>query len=65
MPLAALTAMADPERILYGTDIPFIGREQLGEQLVDMSAFPQWSDAQLAAVQRDNAARLFPRFNKA
>jgi len=63
-PLASLTAMADPGRILYGTDIPFIASEQLGEQLVEMSAFPQWSDAQLAAVQRDNAARLFPRLGR-
>ena len=60
--LAALNGTANPDRILYGTDIPFIGKQQLGEQLADMSAFPQWNGAQLAAVERGNAARLFPRF---
>jgi predicted TIM-barrel fold metal-dependent hydrolase len=62
VPLAALNGTAAPDRILYGTDIPFIGKPQLAEQLADLSAFAQWSDAELAAVEWDNAARLFRRF---
>jgi predicted TIM-barrel fold metal-dependent hydrolase len=61
-PLAALDRVAHPERILYGTDIPFIGKQQLSEQQQELSRFEPWSGAPLAAVERHNAARLFSRF---
>jgi 6-methylsalicylate decarboxylase len=61
-PLAALNAMADPARLLYGTDCPFIGVGQLGEQLLDMQASPHLSQGRLQMAERDNALRLFGRF---
>jgi predicted TIM-barrel fold metal-dependent hydrolase len=61
-PLAALAAMADPGRLLYGTDCPFIGAGQLAEQLVSMQVSPHLADGRLQMAERDNAARLFGRF---
>jgi predicted TIM-barrel fold metal-dependent hydrolase len=61
-PLAALAAMADPARLLYGTDCPFIGKSQIGEQLLNMQASPHLSEGRLQMVERDNVLRLFGRF---
>jgi predicted TIM-barrel fold metal-dependent hydrolase len=55
-PMAALTRLADPTRILWGSDFPFRKGEDYNRQLPDCSLDP---DA-MRRIERDNAAALFP-----
>ncbi len=57
--LPSLTAFARPERILFGTDFPYVSAERFAwwaEQLND------YEDISHADVGRGNAEALFPRF---
>jgi predicted TIM-barrel fold metal-dependent hydrolase len=55
--LKALTAIIPPSQILYGTDYPFWDGRKVSEGL----ARGGFSAADLMAVNRGNALRLFPR----
>ena len=60
--MAALYEVADPSRIMFGSDWPYIDREYVEDQsraLVDM---PVLTRDRFKAMERDNAVRLFPRF---
>jgi predicted TIM-barrel fold metal-dependent hydrolase len=56
--MAALTALAPPSQILFGTDFPYVAMEKTvgGLGALDYSA------PMLHAINRDNAENLFPRF---
>lgn len=61
-PMAALTEMARPDRILYGSDWPFVEREFVLEQVENLRTMPYFAGDRFAAMERGNAAKLFPRF---
>jgi predicted TIM-barrel fold metal-dependent hydrolase len=61
-PLAALLAVADPSRILFGTDFPFARNAGVIEQSIKaVEAFAGFDDDLRRKVDRDNALALFPR----
>lgn len=55
--MAALLAYAQPDRILFGTDYPYVSGPANADGL-DARHLPP---ATLAAIQRGNAAKVFPR----
>lgn len=55
--LAAMTSFFDRSRILYGSDFPFIAP---GPDLEEFLEFPMAASVR-AAIERENALRLFPR----
>jgi predicted TIM-barrel fold metal-dependent hydrolase len=61
-PMAALTEMAKPEHIMYGSDWPFVERSFVVEQSENLRTMPYFSGERFAAMERGNAARLFKRF---
>jgi predicted TIM-barrel fold metal-dependent hydrolase len=61
-PMAALTEMARPEHIMYGSDWPFVEREFVMEQVENLRSMPYFAGDRFAAMERGNAARLFKRF---
>ena len=63
VPLQGLTGIADPSRILFGTDYPYIPADAVAEETAGLDAWPGFSDDKRAAVDRTNAAALFPRFS--
>jgi predicted TIM-barrel fold metal-dependent hydrolase len=67
-PLKALVAVADPTRILFGSDYPF-SRHRTPEQdvsdlIAGFEAFDGWTAAERRAIERDNALKLLPRLAK-
>jgi predicted TIM-barrel fold metal-dependent hydrolase len=61
-PLAALMAVADPARVLFGTDFPFARNDGVIEQsIAAVEAFDGFDAALRRKVARDNALALFPR----
>ncbi len=62
--MPALMALADPGRITFGTDWPYAPKERglMFTGMLDGYAMP---DAQRSAIDRGNAAALFPRFSQA
>ena len=62
VPLAGLTAVADPSRILFGTDYPYISPDVVTGETRGFDAWDGFTDAQRAAVNRGNAETMFPRF---
>jgi predicted TIM-barrel fold metal-dependent hydrolase len=61
-PLAALMQVADPSRILFGTDFPFARNVGVIEQSIKAVAdFTGFDAATRRKVERDNALVLFPR----
>jgi predicted TIM-barrel fold metal-dependent hydrolase len=57
----ALEHVAAPERILFGTDYPFANPRVIAEAVKTHEA-REVPDAQRAAIDRGNAARLFPKY---
>jgi len=64
-PMAALTALAPASRIFYGSDWPFVERSFVVEQQENLLRMPHFSGARFAAMERENAALLFKRFQRA
>jgi predicted TIM-barrel fold metal-dependent hydrolase len=60
--MAALTALAGPQRILYGSDWPFVERDFVTDQLDDLTAMPHFEGQAFDAMARRNAQSLFRRF---
>jgi len=56
--LASLTRLVKVNQILFGTDFPYRTSKEIGRQLVEYG----FSDAELAAINHGNAAKLFPQF---
>lgn len=60
VPMAALRKMLPLSQILFGTDFTFRTAAEINEGLAQCDLTPQ----ELRAIQRDNAARLFPHYAK-
>jgi predicted TIM-barrel fold metal-dependent hydrolase len=56
--MSALLALAPLSQVLFGSDYPFIEIDTFSSQLQTLGLAP----AQLAAIERENAARLFPKY---
>ncbi|MGK4581614.1 amidohydrolase family protein [Kitasatospora sp. HPMI-4] len=63
--LPALTRLADPEKILFGSDFPFMPAEHTTETVAGFNAYPGWNDEQRTAIGWANSLKLFPRFASA
>ena len=59
--LAALTAVADPEKIVFGSDWPYAPEATTALTVAELDANPALSAQQRAAFARENALALFPR----
>ena len=59
---ASLQHVARPDRILFATDWPMSGDVGTRESVKALAAPGLLSEAQQAAIYRDNALKLFPRF---
>jgi predicted TIM-barrel fold metal-dependent hydrolase len=59
--LPSLKALVDPTHILFGTDYPFAPEGMTGETISGLEDHGDFDAAAKRAVERDNAARLFPR----
>ena len=68
-PLRALMAIADPKRILFGSDYPFSRHRAPAQDVRDLIAgfeeFDGWSAAERRDIERDNALSLLPRLAQA
>jgi predicted TIM-barrel fold metal-dependent hydrolase len=62
VPLAGLTGVADPSRILFGTDYPYISPNVVTAETDGFDAWDGFTETQRAGVNRGNAEVLFPRF---
>ena len=56
--MAALTALAPPSQLLFGTDFPYVEMEKTVGGLKELGYAPDM----LRAINRTNAEKLFPRF---
>jgi predicted TIM-barrel fold metal-dependent hydrolase len=56
--LSSLTLLAPINHVLFGTDFPYRTSKEIGRQLEQFG----FSAADLAAINRGNALRLFPRY---
>ena len=61
-PLRALMEVADPARVLFGTDYPYVNSEIVTTETAGLDAWEVFNDKARGAVERGNAAELFPRF---
>lgn len=59
--LPALTELAAPDRILFGSDFPFMPAAHTTENVTGFATYPGWNDQQRTAIGRTNALQLFPR----
>jgi predicted TIM-barrel fold metal-dependent hydrolase len=62
VPMAALTGLARPERIVYGSDWPFVEREFVIDQLDELMTISPFAGDAFSAMENGNARRLFKRF---
>jgi predicted TIM-barrel fold metal-dependent hydrolase len=56
---AALSAIATPDKLLFGSDVPFAAQPQIDVTLAEMKVL-KISNTDLNAINRDNAVALFP-----
>lgn len=68
-PLRCLMEIADPSRVLFGSDFPFSRhrnpRQDVRDTIAGFEAFDGWDDATRRSIEHDNALRLFPRLARA
>lgn len=60
--LRSLQELADPTRILWGSDLPFVYGKRLQEEVDHWEAYDGFDAEGRMAVERLNALSLFPRF---
>src|SRR5262249_61516759 len=58
--LAALQALVGPDRILFGSDVPFAPEFIVAETVRGLANHGRFGEAGRSAVARGNALRLFP-----
>ena len=58
--MAALREIADPSRILFGSDWPFANANVVPEEVRSLNAPGVLNDIERAAIERGNAELLFP-----
>jgi predicted TIM-barrel fold metal-dependent hydrolase len=56
--MRALIGLADPTHLLFGTDFPYYGIDQVD----DGTAASKVPELESRAINSDNALALFPRF---
>jgi predicted TIM-barrel fold metal-dependent hydrolase len=59
--LRSLQELAEPTHILWGSDLPFVHRDQFKDEIAAWEAYDGFTPPARAAVERDNALALFPR----
>jgi predicted TIM-barrel fold metal-dependent hydrolase len=59
--LRSLQELADPEHILWGSDLPFVYGERLKAEVKHWEHYDGFDAGARAAIERENALRLFPR----
>jgi len=60
--ISALTELADPSHIFYGSDWPYVMKEEIAQQVINCRESPQFAGRRLEAMERKNATVLFKRF---
>lgn len=60
--LGALMAVADPQRILFGSDWPYAPETMTADSIASLNEPGLLTDIQRTGIERDNAFQLFPRF---
>ena len=60
--LRSLQEFADPERILWGSDLPFVYGARLQREVEHWEHYDGFDAATRRAIEEHNALRLFPRF---
>jgi predicted TIM-barrel fold metal-dependent hydrolase len=67
-PLRCLAETVDPSHILFGSDFPFSRHRSPSQDVRDMiagfKAFEGWDKPARRRIQRENALKLFPRFEQ-
>src|SRR6266481_4316754 len=61
---ASLLTVVDSSQILFGSDYVFATREAVPLTVQDITDYPAFGAADVTAIARENAARLFPRLRK-
>jgi predicted TIM-barrel fold metal-dependent hydrolase len=65
-PLKCLMEIADPSRLMFGSDFPFSRHRTPGDDVKShiraFEAFDGWSPTTRRAIENDNALTLFPKF---
>jgi len=68
-PLKALMEIADPAKLVFGSDFPFSRHrtpaQDTRDTIAGFEAFDGWDGATRRGIERENALRLFPRLAKA
>jgi predicted TIM-barrel fold metal-dependent hydrolase len=68
-PLKCLMEIADPSKVLFGSDFPFSRHrdpvQDVRDTIAGFRAFDGWDAATRRGIEHDNALRLFPRLAKA
>jgi predicted TIM-barrel fold metal-dependent hydrolase len=59
--LRSLQELADPEHILWGSDLPFVYGQRLKTEVKHWEHYDGFDAGARAAIERENARRLFPR----
>jgi predicted TIM-barrel fold metal-dependent hydrolase len=59
--LSSLKELVDPTHILFGSDYPFAPEGVTGETIRGLENHGSFDATAIRAIERDNAARLFPR----
>jgi predicted TIM-barrel fold metal-dependent hydrolase len=62
--LRSLQELADPARILWGSDLPFVYGARLQEEVDHWENYDGFDAAGRRAVEELNALQLFPRFTQ-
>jgi predicted TIM-barrel fold metal-dependent hydrolase len=57
--MGALRTVADPDKIVFGSDWPFVPPPLVAEAVKEHTAPGLHTDAERAAIDRGNALRLF------
>jgi predicted TIM-barrel fold metal-dependent hydrolase len=60
--LRSLQELADPERILWGSDLPFVYGTRLQQEVDHWEHYDGFDADTRRAIEEQNALRLFPRF---
>ena len=62
--LPSLMAFADPQRIVFGADNPYISLDVQNRFTKELDSYENFASGQLEAINRANAELLFPRLRK-
>ena len=63
--MPSLLAFADPQRIVFGADNPYISLDVQAKFTGELDKFRGLTPGQLDAINHGNAEALFPRLGKA